>query len=92
MKKHTKRHKLPHALDVALGARIKQVRKAQVPRVSQPWVALECGISFQQLQKYESGASRISFSRLCEIAMALDISVADLIAPLFTQEERPSKP
>lgn len=92
MKKHTKRHNLPHALDVALGARIKAVRLAQVPRVSQQWVALECGISFQQLQKYESGTDRISFSRLCALATALDISVPDLIAPLFTQAARPSKP
>lgn len=81
-----------HHMDVRLGARIREVRNAQNPKVSQQWVAVECGISFQQLQKYESGGDRISFSRLCDIAKALDISVPDLIAPLFTQAARPSKP
>lgn len=79
-------------MDVRLGARIREVRMAQDPKVSQQWVALECGISFQQLQKYESGADRISFSRLCDIAKALDISVPDLIAPLFNQAGHPSEP
>lgn len=81
-----------HPMDMRLGARIREIRNAQSPRVSQQWIALECGISFQQLQKYESGSDRIAFSRLCDIAKALDISVPDMIAPLFTQAGRPSKP
>ncbi len=34
------------------------------------------GIKFQQIQKYESGANRISASRLWDIANALDVPVA----------------
>jgi transcriptional regulator with XRE-family HTH domain len=35
------------------------------------------GIRFQQIQKYETGANRVSASRLYDIASALDSSVAD---------------
>lgn len=82
MKKPARRPRDP--VDIALGARIREVRLAQMPHVSQQWIAVECGVSFQQVQKYESGTDRVSFSRLCAIAKALDISVPDLIAPLFT--------
>ena len=34
------------------------------------------GIKFQQIQKYESGANRISASRLWDIAGALDVPVS----------------
>jgi transcriptional regulator with XRE-family HTH domain len=36
-----------------------------------------CGITFQQLQKYESGANRISASRLYQISKILDVPVSD---------------
>jgi transcriptional regulator with XRE-family HTH domain len=34
------------------------------------------GIKFQQIQKYETGANRVSASRLWDIADALDVNVA----------------
>ncbi|EEB83142.1 transcriptional regulator, Cro/CI family, putative [Roseobacter sp. GAI101] len=34
------------------------------------------GIKFQQIQKYETGANRVSASRLWDIADALNVSVA----------------
>lgn len=69
-------------LDIILGARLREVRKAQTPRVPLQWIARECGCTIQQIQKYESGENRIYFSRLCALAKALDISLADLIAPV----------
>lgn len=72
----------PHPLDVALGARIRQVRESQEPRVLQQWIAREVGCNAKQIQKYESGENRVSFSMLCKIAKALDISVIDLIRPV----------
>lgn len=83
MKKRPKLPKLAHPLEIALGARIKAVRTARDPRVSQQWLAREIGCTTQQIQKYESGENRIAFSRLCEIANALDMRVIDLIAPLL---------
>lgn len=82
MKKRANPPKLPHPLDVALGARIKEVRLAQRPRLSLDWLARECRCTIAQIQKYESGENRVSFSRLCEIAKALDMPVLKLIAPV----------
>ncbi len=68
--------------DVALGALIRQRRKAA--GVSQSALALIVGVSFQQVQKYELGSNRVAFSRLVEVARALDCSILELIADLET--------
>jgi transcriptional regulator with XRE-family HTH domain len=83
----------PNKLDVALGLRIRQRRKAL--GVSQTALAEAVGLTFQQIQKYERGFNRVSFSRLVDIAHALDCRVVDLIgdlddstiaSPLFRQD------
>lgn len=68
------------ALDVALGASIR-LRRKQL-KISQESLAEKSGVSFQQIQKYENGTNRISFSRLVRIASALRCSVSDLASPL----------
>lgn len=73
--------KISHPLDVALGKRIRAIREAA--HVSQVWVARECGITPAQLQKYESGENRVAFSRLVELAQALNVKVIVLIGPLL---------
>jgi transcriptional regulator with XRE-family HTH domain len=48
------------------------------------------GIKFQQIQKYETGANRVSASRLWEIADALDVQVTfffDGLSPKANQSE-----
>jgi transcriptional regulator with XRE-family HTH domain len=70
----------PNRLDVALGLQIRQRRKAL--GVSQTALANSVGITFQQVQKYERGFNRVSFSRLVDIAHALDCRVVDLIGDL----------
>jgi len=67
-------------LDVALGLRIRQRRKEL--GVSQTALADAVGLTFQQIQKYERGFNRVSFSRLVDIAHALDCRVIDLIGDL----------
>ena len=67
-------------LDLALGLQIRERRKAL--GVSQAALAEVLGITFQQIQKYERGFNRVSFSRLVLIAQALDCRVADLIRDL----------
>ncbi|MDB5475656.1 MAG: transcriptional regulator, family [Phenylobacterium sp.] len=64
-------------MDVALGAAVRIRRKTL--GISQEALAEQCGISFQQIQKYENGANRISFSRLVQIARALRCRVVDLL-------------
>src|SRR5215471_2909735 len=78
MKHHTSEE--PHPLDIALGARVRLRRKAL--KMSQDQLARALGITFQQIQKYEHGANRISFSRLVGICEVLKCSVADLISDI----------
>tara|TARA_R110000787_G_scaffold11003_10_gene36796 strand:+ start:7742 stop:8116 length:375 start_codon:yes stop_codon:yes gene_type:complete len=65
---------MPHKVDVHVGQRIRQRR--WLVGMTQQKLAEMVGIKFQQIQKYETGANRVSASRLWEIADALDIDVA----------------
>src|ERR1700757_1373445 len=93
MMKTREQEQSPNRLDVALGLRIRQRRKSL--GVSQTALAEAVGLTFQQIQKYERGFNRVSFSRLVDIAHALDCRVVDLIgdlddsgmpSPLFRQD------
>jgi transcriptional regulator with XRE-family HTH domain len=64
-------------MDIALGAAVRIRRRTM--GISQEALAEQCGVSFQQIQKYENGANRISFSRLVQIARALKCRVVDLM-------------
>jgi len=70
----------PHPLDIALGSRIRLRRRELA--LSQEQLARQVGITFQQVQKYEHGTNRVSFSRLVEIAQALRCGVMDLVGDL----------
>lgn len=67
----------PNPLDKALGTRICQLRRGL--GLSQSELARAIGVTFQQVQKYERGVNRISFSRLVGIAHALQCSVPGLM-------------
>jgi transcriptional regulator with XRE-family HTH domain len=69
--------KTPDPMDIALGAAVR-IRRRTIG-MSQEALADQCGVSFQQIQKYENGANRISFSRLVQIARALRCRVTDLM-------------
>ncbi len=56
-------------VDAWVGARIAARRQAL--GLSQTALAERVGVSFQQIQKYETGINRISASRLHQIAVAL---------------------
>jgi transcriptional regulator with XRE-family HTH domain len=75
-------NKTPDPMDVALGAAVR-IRRRTIG-MSQEALAEQCGVSFQQIQKYENGANRISFSRLVQIAKALRCRVVDLMDVLDT--------
>ncbi|KIC25380.1 helix-turn-helix domain-containing protein [Leisingera sp. ANG-S3] len=64
---------MPHPVDIHVGKRIRH-RRWLVGKTQQD-LASKVGIKFQQIQKYETGANRVSASRLWEIAMALDVDV-----------------
>ncbi|HTT98689.1 MAG TPA: helix-turn-helix transcriptional regulator [Rhizomicrobium sp.] len=64
-------------LDIALGQHIRAMRREL--NLSQQTLAARVGLTFQQVQKYEKGTNRVSFSRLVAIARALECTVGDLI-------------
>lgn len=66
--------RLPNPVDLHVGARIRLRRRMQ--GVSQEKLADALGLTFQQVQKYERGANRVSASKLYEIATALHSPVA----------------
>ena len=65
---------VPNPVDVHVGLRIRLRRKEL--GVSQEKLADAIGLTFQQVQKYERAANRVSASKLYEVARALDTSTA----------------
>ena len=67
----------PDPVDIGIGARMRLRRKSL--GISQGVLSERVGVSFQQIQKYERGANRVSGSMLVAIAAALDTSVGWLV-------------
>ncbi|MGD9865385.1 MAG: helix-turn-helix domain-containing protein [Pseudodonghicola sp.] len=65
---------MTHPVDVHVGKRVRHRR--WLVGMTQQQLAEKVGIKFQQIQKYETGANRISASRLWDIADALDVPVS----------------
>lgn len=61
-------------IDLHLGRRLR--RRRRLLGLTQQQLAVQVGIRFQQIQKYECGANRISAARLWRLAEALETSVA----------------
>jgi len=78
----------PHPVDRHVGLRIRMRRKEIA--VSQERLAEALGITFQQVQKYERGANRVSASKLWEIAQALKTSVSYFYEGLATDDQPPT--
>ena len=74
----------PHPIDVYVGKRIRYLRKIKGMR--QKDIANQAGVNFQQINKYESAADRISASRLYMICEALNITLIDFFAGLYEEE------
>jgi transcriptional regulator with XRE-family HTH domain len=64
----------PSRIDLHVGRRIRWRRKEL--KLSQEALADRLGVTFQQVQKYERGANRISAGRLYELAQAMGTSIA----------------
>ncbi len=64
----------PNPVDLHVGGRVRMRRK--MLGVSQERLAEALGLTFQQVQKYERGANRISASKLYEIARFLSAPVS----------------
>jgi transcriptional regulator with XRE-family HTH domain len=60
-------------IDLHLGKRLR--RRRRLLGLTQQQLAVAVGIRFQQIQKYECGANRISAARLWQLAEALETPV-----------------
>lgn len=75
---------MAHPVDVHVGKRIRQRR--WLTGMTQQQLAQSVGIKFQQIQKYETGANRVSASRLWDIADSLDVAVSFFFEGLEVEE------
>ena len=78
---------MPHPTDVHIGHRIRELRLAA--GMSQVALGVELGVSFQQAQKYESGANRISGSRIWDLCKVLRVEPNDLFDGLGSVARSP---
>lgn len=61
-----------------IGLRIKLLREKR--RISQATLGEDIGVSYQQVQKYENGATPLTIERVEQIATGLEIDPADLLS------------
>ena len=60
-------------IDLHLGKRLR--RRRRLLGLTQQQLASAVGVRFQQIQKYECGANRISAARLWELSEALEVPI-----------------
>lgn len=70
----TRKAGLINEVDVHIARRL-QLRRVMLG-MSQTDLARRCGVSFQQIQKYETAGNRIPAARLFDLSQALETSVA----------------
>jgi transcriptional regulator with XRE-family HTH domain len=73
-------------IDLHLGKRLR--RRRRLLGLTQQQLASVCGVRFQQIQKYECGANRISAARIWQLAEALDVPVGYFFDGLSSHAER----
>ena len=77
---------MTHPVDVHVGKRIRHRR--WLVGMTQQQLAERVGIKFQQIQKYEAGANRVSASRLWDIADALEVPVSFFFEGIESEAEQ----
>ncbi len=78
--------KLAKKVDAHVGAQIRQRRI--MLGMTQEQLAQTLNISYQQVQKYETGANRVSAGRLYDIAGKLDVDIAFFFEDIEPSTER----
>lgn len=73
MEPNTAKKKVPNPADVHVGARIRMRR--MILGISQEKLGQALGVTFQQVQKYEKGATRVGAGRLLAIANFLGVPI-----------------
>ena len=73
-----------HPVDAHVGKRLRHRRL--LAGMTQQQIAQHVGIKFQQIQKYETGANRVSASRLWDISETLEVPVSFLFEGLEREQ------
>jgi transcriptional regulator with XRE-family HTH domain len=73
-RRRTRKADGPHPVDIQVGARVRLRRN--MLGLSQEKLGDAVGLTFQQVQKYEHGANRVSASRLHELSRVLAVPVS----------------
>lgn len=84
---------MKRATTVQIGKNLRLLR--QKAGLSQQELAAHLGISYQQLQKYETGANRISLDKVLTLRATLDVEYADFfigVDPVETGQKAANKP
>jgi transcriptional regulator with XRE-family HTH domain len=80
---------VPNPVDVHVGARVRTRRL--LIGMNQETLARALGLTFQQVQKYEGGANRVSASRLSQIADILGVPISYFFNDLEPDGGEPSQ-
>jgi len=72
------------SVDIHVGRRIRDRRSEQ--GLNQKEVARALGVTFQQVQKYESGTNRVSASRLFDLSQILEVQIQHFFEGLENQQ------
>ena len=83
---HSTKKRRATAEDVLIGQKLRALRLDR--GLSQSDLGDLVGITFQQLQKYENGANRISAGRLARVAAALKVPVTAFYAAGARESDR----
>lgn len=70
-------------VDEMVGRRLR--RRRRLMGLTQQALGEACGVSFQQIQKYESAQARLSVSTLWKVACALEVDVGYFFSGLAHQ-------
>ena len=76
---------MSHYVDIHVGQKIR--RRRWMTDMTQKQLADAVGIKFQQIQKYETGANRVSASRLFEISQALSVPVSYFFEAIESEDQ-----
>jgi transcriptional regulator with XRE-family HTH domain len=79
----------PNPIDVQVGSRVRLRRN--MLGLSQEKLGESIGLTFQQVQKYEGGANRVSASRLSQIADILGVPISYFFNDLEPDGGEPSQ-
>lgn len=81
---------MANEIDLHVGKRLR--RRRRLLGLTQQQLAESIGIRFQQIQKYECGANRVTASRLYELSVSLNVPVGYFFEGLETVAESASAP